>query len=194
LVTKDLSRWCELFILIKHDMDFIYKNIQTRFFDTAGMATESMVAGGSRPGSNTSGTRRAMQDDKYPTSLTKSRSGSGVPELESVVPGGGGGGRSASAGRRSASGERTAARSAMAEAEEEGGMRPASTGFTHLDEFERKLAEMEVELLQEDEETEDISRLHTTRHTEWILFPNYDLFSASNYFFPSLFLFQIFPI
>jgi hypothetical protein len=110
---------------------------------------------GSRPSSSN---RRGMQDDKYPSSLTKSRSGSGVPELESVAVTAGG--RSASAGRRSASGERTGGRSAAMEEEDEAGMRPSSTGFTHLDEFERKLAEMEVELQEEDGGAEDLSRLH----------------------------------
>jgi hypothetical protein len=84
--------------------------------------------GGAAPGSRPN-SKRTMVEDKYPNSLTKSRSGSGVPELEAV------------AGRgRSASGERWPSIAA------EGSSRPSSTGFTHLDEFERKLAEMETEM------------------------------------------------
>jgi hypothetical protein len=83
---------------------------------------------GSRPSS-----KRSMLEDKYPTSLTKSRSGSGVPELEAVV------GR----GRRG-SGEQWGQEITAGILDDSN--RPSSTGFTHLDEFERKLAEMETEL------------------------------------------------
>ena len=107
------------------------------------------AAAGSRSGSSSK--RPIMQEDKYPTSLlTKSRSGSGVPELEAVTS-------SMGHSHRSASGERwpSAAAAGVSAAGEEAEQRPSSTGFTHLDEFERKLAEMETEL--EDEPMPDMS-------------------------------------
>jgi len=102
-------------------------------------AQRGEAALGSRPNS-----KRTMLEDKYPNSLTKSRSGSGVPELEAVVGRG-----------RSASGERwpSIANSAAGEA----GSRPSSTGFTHLDEFERKLAAMETEMEEQPAVDRDVS-------------------------------------
>lgn len=87
---------------------------------------------------------RRNSDDKYPKSVVKSRSGSNVPELEPIE--GfmtGNRSRSSSGGRRFDFNQE--------------GSEPVSTGATSLDEFERRLAEMEMELDEEMVETDHIN-------------------------------------
>ena len=78
---------------------------------------------------------RRGSDDIFPKSLNKSRSGSisNVPELETI--------------QDEILNESSVKISISQDLEEE--PRPASTGYTHLDEFERKLIEMESELVEE---------------------------------------------
>jgi len=95
--------------------------------------SESRERPGSLPGLKT----RRGSDDKYPKSLNKSRSGSNVPELETIQD-------EFSREQQQNSGKRSLSRDRKEEP------RPASTGYTQLDEFERKLMEMESELVETD--------------------------------------------
>ena len=81
---------------------------------------------------------RRGSDDIFPKSLNKSRSGSisNVPELETIQD-----------EILNESQTSSVKISISQDLEEE--PRPASTGYTHLDEFERKLIEMESELVEE---------------------------------------------
>lgn len=87
---------------------------------------------------------RRNSDDKYPKSVVKSRSGSNVPELEPIE------GFMAGNRSRSSSGGRRFDFNPE-------GSEPVSTGATSLDEFERRLAEMEMELDEEMVETDHIT-------------------------------------
>ena len=101
--------------------------------------SESRERPGSLPGLKT----RRGSDDKYPRSLIKSRSGSNVPELETIQD-------EFSREQPQNSGKRSLSRDRKEEP------RPASTGYTQLDEFERKLMEMESELVETDDVEPDV--------------------------------------